>query len=185
MIPPFRQAKMCVPSLIKQILGICAISPLRCRKHRRSSEAPPAKAAEAARPSRPRQPHPRRALNSIFEVNARLRIASSRTRLAAGSGAAFLFASCAGGVGKTTLCATAARVLSSRVSNVLVADRCSDGIIPYYFSLERQCGRLTDGLSQRSPDRLSDNTGGCPWNEQPNTPTAAWLEQLQAESVLT
>jgi Mrp family chromosome partitioning ATPase len=112
------------------------------------SEAAPLPAEAAPPVASASGPHLRRALNSVFEVNARLRIASARPQLAAGSGAALIFASCAGGVGKTTLCATAARVLSSRLTNVLVADRCTDGIVPYYFSMERLSGGIgyADGL---------------------------------------
>jgi cellulose synthase operon protein YhjQ len=128
----------------------------------------------------------RRALDSAFEVNARLRIASSQPRLAPGSGAALAFASCAGGVGKTTLCATVARVLSSRLCNVLVADRCRDGIIPYFFSLERQsAGGLQTVYPNARRAGYQLTLVAAPCNEQPNTPTAAWLEQLQAESALT
>jgi cellulose synthase operon protein YhjQ len=128
----------------------------------------------------------RRALNAAFEGNARLRIASSRSHLAAGSGAALIFASSAGGVGKTTLCATVARILSSRLSNVLVADRCSEGIIPYYFSLERlRAGGLQTVYPNARRAGYQMTMVNAPCDEQPNTPTAAWLEQLQAESSLT
>ncbi len=128
----------------------------------------------------------RRALNAVFEGNARLRVASSRSRLAAGSGAALIFASSAGGVGKTTLCATVARVLSSRLSNVLVADRCSEGIIPYYFSLERlRAGGLQTVYPNARRAGYQMTMVNAPCDEQPNTPTAAWLEQLQTESSLT
>jgi cellulose biosynthesis protein BcsQ len=130
--------------------------------------------------------HVRRALNSVFEVNARLRIASSRPRLAAGSGAALIFASCAGGVGKTTLCATAARVLSSRMSNVLLADRCTDGIIPYYFSMERlSAGGLQTVYPNARRTGYPITMVAAPCSAEVHTPTAAWLEQLQAESILT
>jgi cellulose synthase operon protein YhjQ len=129
---------------------------------------------------------PRRALNSAFEINDRLRIASSQPRLAPGSGAALAFASCAGGVGKTTLCATVARVLSSRLGNVLVADRCRDGIIPYFFSLDRQsAGGLQTVYPNVHRAGYQMTLVAAPGNEQPNAPTAAWLEQLQAESPLT
>ena len=129
---------------------------------------------------------PRRALDSAFEVNDRLRIAPSQPRLAPGSGAALAFASCAGGVGKTTLCATVARVLSSRVGNVLVADRCRDGIIPYFFSLERQsAGGLQTVYPNARRAGYQMTLVAAPGNEQPNATTAAWLEQLQAESPLT
>jgi cellulose synthase operon protein YhjQ len=128
----------------------------------------------------------RRALNAAFEGNARLRIASSRSHLAAGSGAALIFASSAGGVGKTTLCATVAWILSSRLSNVLVADRCSEGIIPYYFSLERlRAGGLQTVYPNARRAGYQMTMVNAPCDEQPNTPTAAWLEQLQAESSLT
>ena len=128
----------------------------------------------------------RRALDSAFEVNARLRIASSQPRLAPGSGAALAFASCAGGVGKTTLCATVARVLSSRLCNVLVADRCRDGIIPYFFSLERQsAGGLQTVYPNARRAGYQMTLVAAPCNEQPNASTSAWLEQLQAESALT
>jgi cellulose synthase operon protein YhjQ len=128
----------------------------------------------------------RRALDSAFEVNDRLRIASSQPRLAPGSRAALAFASCAGGVGKTTLCATVARVLSSRLGNVLVADRCRDGIIPYFFNLERQsAGGLQTVYPNARRAGYQMTLVAAPGNEQPNAPTAAWLEQLQAESPLT
>jgi cellulose biosynthesis protein BcsQ len=130
--------------------------------------------------------HVRRALNSVFEVNARLRIASSRPRLASGSGAALIFASCAGGVGKTTLCATAARVLSSRMANVLLADRCTDGIIPYYFSMERlSAGGLQTVYPNARRTGYPITMVAAPCSAELDTPTAAWLEQLQAESTLT
>jgi cellulose synthase operon protein YhjQ len=129
---------------------------------------------------------PRRALDSAFEVNDRLRIASSQPRLAPGSGAALAFASCAGGVGKTTLCATVARILSSRVGNVLVADRCRDGIIPYFFSLERQsAGGLQTVYPNARRAGYQMTLVAAPGSEQPSAPTAAWLQQLQAESPLT
>jgi cellulose biosynthesis protein BcsQ len=130
--------------------------------------------------------HLRRALNSVFEVNARLRIASARPPLAASSGAALIFASCAGGVGKTTLCATAARILSSRLSNVLLADRCSDGIVPYYFSLERLgAGGLQTVYPNARRTGYPITIVASPCSVDPDTPAAAWLEQLQAESQLT
>lgn len=128
----------------------------------------------------------RRPLNSIFEANARLRIASPRRGFTGGSGAALAFASYAGGVGKTTLCATVARVLSSRLSSVLVADRCSEGIIPYYFSLERQnaCGLQTVFPNTRRAG-YPITLFAAPRNEQLDAPTLAWLERLQTESSLT
>lgn len=130
--------------------------------------------------------HPRRALHSVFEVNARLRIAPHQPHLAAGCGATLIFASCAGGVGKTTLCATAARVLSARLSNILVADRCPQGIMPYYFGLERlSAGGLQTVYpnARRAGYQMTMVNASC--EEQKNAPTAAWLEQLQAESALT
>jgi cellulose synthase operon protein YhjQ len=146
--------------------------------------APP-QAADVT-PAAPAASHPRRALQSVFEVNARLRIASAQPHLAAGSGAALIFASCAGGVGKTTLCATVARVLSARLSNVLVADRCPQGIMPYYFGLERlSAGGLQTVYPNARRAGYQMTMVNAPCEEQPNTPTAAWLEQLQAESTLT
>jgi cellulose synthase operon protein YhjQ len=137
-------------------------------------------------PAAPAVNHPRRALQSVFEVNARLRIASAQPHLAAGSGAALIFASCAGGVGKTTLCATVARVLSARLSNVLVADRCPQGIMPYYFGLERlSAGGLQTVYPNARRAGYQMTMVNAPCEEQSNTPTAAWLEQLQAESTLT
>lgn len=142
-------------------------------------------AAEVA-PATPPVSHPRRALHSVFEVNARLRIAPHQPHLAAGSGAALIFASCAGGVGKTTLCATVARVLSARLSNVLIADRCPQGIMPYYFGLERlSAGGLQTVYPNARRAGYQMTMVNAPCEEQPNTPTAAWLEQLQAESTLT
>jgi cellulose synthase operon protein YhjQ len=142
-------------------------------------------AAEVA-PAAPPVSHPRRALHSVFEVNARLRIAPHQPQLAAGSGAALIFASCAGGVGKTTLCATVARVLSARLSNVLVADRCPQGIMPYYFGLERlSAGGLQTVYPNARRAGYQMTMVNAPCEEQPNTPTAAWLGQLQAESTLT
>jgi cellulose synthase operon protein YhjQ len=126
----------------------------------------------------------RRALHSAFEVNTRLRIDSVRPRLAPGSGVAF--ASCAGGVGKTTLCATVARVLSSRLANVLVADRCTDGIIPYYFNLDRQgAGGLQTVYPNAHRAGYQMTLVVAPPSDVPNAPTTVWLEQLQAESTLT
>jgi cellulose synthase operon protein YhjQ len=149
-----------------------------------SAPLPPAEAAQAVPPAS--GSHLRRALNSVFEVNARLRIASSRPRLAAGSGAALIFASCAGGVGKTTLCATSARVLSSRLTNVLVADRCTDGIIPYYFSMERlSAGGLQTVYPNARRTGYQLTLVAAPHGAEPDTPTASWLEQLQAESIVT
>ena len=128
----------------------------------------------------------RRALHSIFEVNSRLRIDSSRPRLAPGSGVAVAFASCAGGVGKTTLCATIARSLSSRLANVLLADRCADSIIPYYFSLERQgAGGLQTVYPNARRAGYQMTLVVAPSTDPPQPATVAWLEQLQAESVLT
>jgi cellulose synthase operon protein YhjQ len=138
-------------------------------------------------PAVPTANHPRRALHSVFEVNARLRIAPHEPHLAAGSGAALIFASCAGGVGKTTLCATVARVLSTRLSNILIADRCSQGIMPYYFGLERlSAGGLQTVYpnARRAGYQLTMVNTPCD-QQPPNIPTAAWLEQLQAESTLT
>ena len=110
----------------------------------------------------------RRALDSAFEINDRLRIASSQPRLAPGSRAALAFASCAGGVGKTTLCATVARVLSSRLGNVLVADRCRDGIIPYFFNLERQsAGGLQTVYPNARRAGYQMTLVAAPGNEQP------------------
>jgi len=144
----------------------------------------PAMVAEAAAPApAAHSGNLRRALDSAFELNARLRIASSQPCLAPGSGAALAFASCAGGVGKTTLCATVARVLSSRVGNVLLADRCRDGIIPYFFSLERQsAGGLQTAYPNAQRPGYQMTLVAAPYNEQP---IAAWLEQLQAASPLT
>jgi cellulose synthase operon protein YhjQ len=145
----------------------------------------PAQAAEVA-PAAPAASHPRRALQSVFDVNARLRMASAQPHLAAGSGAALIFASCAGGVGKTTLCASVARVLSARLSNVLIADRCPQGIVPYYFGLERlSAGGLQTVYPNARRAGYQMTMVNAPCEEQPNTPTAAWLEQLQAESTLT
>jgi cellulose synthase operon protein YhjQ len=128
----------------------------------------------------------RRALNSVLEHNARLRIASFRPGLVARSGAALAFASYAGGVGKTTLCATVARVLSSRLGNVLVADRCPDGIIPYYFSLERQnAGGLQTVYPNKRRAGYPITVVVAPFDGQPNASSASWLEGLQAESSLT
>jgi cellulose synthase operon protein YhjQ len=142
-------------------------------------------AAEVA-PAIPPVSHPRRALHSVFEVNARLRIAPHQPHLAAGSGATLIFASCAGGVGKTTLCATAARVLSARLSNVLVADRCPQGIMPYYFGLERlSAGGLQTVYPNARRAGYQLTMVNAPCEEQPNTPTGGWLEQLQSESTLT
>ena len=91
-----------------------------------------------------------------------------------------------GGVGKTTLCATVARVLSSRLGNVLVADRCRDGIIPYFFSLERQsAGGLQTVYPNARRAGYQMTLVAAPGNDQPNAPATAWLEQLQAESPLT
>lgn len=129
---------------------------------------------------------PRRALNAVFEGNARLRLTPSRPQLATGSGAAFLFASCAGGVGKTTLCATVARIMSSRINNVLVADRCGEGIIPYYFSLERlRAGGLLSVYPNARRPGYQMTMVNSPCSEQSHTATAEWLEQLQGESTLT
>lgn len=129
---------------------------------------------------------PRRALNSVFEGNARLRVASSHPRLATGSGTALIFASAAGGVGKTTLCATVARILSTRLSNVLVADRCAEGIIPYYFSLERlRAGGLQTVYPNARRTGYQMTIVNVPCDERLNASTAAWQEQLQAESTLT
>jgi cellulose synthase operon protein YhjQ len=143
------------------------------------------RASEVA-PATPPVSHPRRALHSVFEVNARLRISPHQPHLAAGSGATLIFASCAGGVGKTTLCATAARVLSARLSNVLVADRCPQGIMPYYFGLERlSAGGLQTVYPNARRAGYQLTMVNAPCEEQPNTPTGAWLEQLQSESTLT
>ena len=147
--------------------------------------APP-QAAEPPPSAPPAADHPRRALHSVFEVNARLRIAPHQPHLSAGSGAALIFASCAGGVGKTTLCATVARVLSSRLSNLLIADRCPQGIMPYYFGLERlSAGGLQTVYPNARRAGYQLTMVNAPCEEHPNTPTAQWLEQLQAESVLT
>jgi cellulose synthase operon protein YhjQ len=137
-------------------------------------------------PVAPVTSHPRRALQSVFDVNARLRIAPHQAHLAAGSGAALIFASCTGGVGKTTLCATIARGLSARLNSVLIADRCPQGIMPYYFGLERlNAGGLQTVYPNARRAGYQMVVVNTPCEEQPNTPTAAWLERLQAESTLT
>jgi cellulose synthase operon protein YhjQ len=128
----------------------------------------------------------RRMLHSLFEVNSRLRVDSFRPRLSMGSGAAVAFASCAGGVGKTTLCATIARVSSTRFASVLVADRCLDGIIPYYFGLDRQsAGGLQTVYPNARRAGYQMTLVAAPSEAQPNPAIATWLEQLQTESVLT
>ena len=128
----------------------------------------------------------RRALHSIFEGNTRLRIDQPRPRLAAGSGVAVAFGSCAGGVGKTTLCATIARTLSSRVANVLLADRCTDSIVPFYFSLDRQsAGGLQTVYPNARRAGYQMTLVVAPTSDQPHAPANAWLAQLRAESVLT
>src|ERR1700761_170142 len=80
---------------------------------------------------------PRRALSALLEGNGRLRITAARTEAKASSSAPLMFSSIAGGVGKTTLSATIGRIFSARTENVLIADRCQGGIIPYYFASER------------------------------------------------
>jgi cellulose synthase operon protein YhjQ len=132
----------------------------------------------------------RRTLHSVFEVNSRLRTDAFRPRLTPGSRAAIAFASCAGGVGKTTLCATIARVLSSRLANILVADRCVDGIIPFYFNLDRQsAGGLQTVYPSARRAGYQMTLVAAASDPQPNAAaaaaTAAWLQQLQTESVLT
>jgi len=156
--------------------------------HKNESEPPPRPPAIDPSPAPPvsNNGQPRRALNAVFEGNARLHVASSLPNLATGTGAALIFASAAGGVGKTTLCATAARILASRVSNVLVADRCAEGIIPYYFSLERlRAGGLQTVYPNARRAGYQMIMVNAPCDEQLNTSTAAWLETLQAESTLT
>lgn len=150
----------------------------------RSSD-PVKKVEESVSPSIPVS-HARRTLNSVVEVNSRLRMASVPPRRAVGSGTALAFASCTGGAGKTTLCATVARALSARSSNVLVADRCQDGIIPFYFSLERQSA---GGLQTVYPSARRAGYPiilvAAPCDEQMDVSTAEWLQQLQADSSLT
>jgi cellulose biosynthesis protein BcsQ len=125
---------------------------------------------------------PRPALNALFGANAGFRIAAARAETTATQRAALLFASAAGGVGKTTLCATIARMFSSRVSNVLVADRCVDGILPYYFSAERL---RAGGLHVVHPNARRPGYPmtliNVPCHEPLNPSTAAWLDQLQKE----
>jgi cellulose synthase operon protein YhjQ len=151
---------------------------------KRNSE-PVKRAEETAVPAAPAS-HLRRTLNSVVEVNTRLRMASTRPRLSVGSGAAMAFASCTGGAGKTTLCATVARALSTRSTNVLVADRCQDGIIPFYFGLERQnAGGLQTVYPSARRAGYQMILVAVPSDEQPNASTAAWLEQLQADASLT
>jgi cellulose synthase operon protein YhjQ len=153
---------------------------------REGKSAPPIVAETPAHVPVANNSHQRRALNSVFEVNARLRITASRPRLAAGSGAALAFASCAGGVGKTTLCGTVGWILSSRLRNVLVADRCSDGIIPYFFSLERlSAGGLQTVYPNARRAGYPMTLVVVPCNEKPNPSADAWFEQLQDESSLT
>ena len=148
--------------------------------------SPPAKSAEETVTPVTAASHPRRTLNSVVEVNARLRLASARPRLVVGSGSALGFASCSGGAGKTTLCATVARALSGRSANVLVADRCYDGIIPFYFGLERQsAGGLQAVYPNARRSGYQMTLVAIPSGEQPNPSTAAWLEQLQADASLT
>ncbi len=152
----------------------------------KTEPAPTVPQAVEVTPALPAANHPRRALHSVFEVNARRRIAPNQPHLAAGSGAALVFASCAGGVGKTTLCASIARVLSARLSNILIADRCPQGIIPYYFSLERlSAGGLQTVYPNARRPGYQLTIVNAPCDEQPHTPTAAWLAQLQAESTIT
>jgi cellulose synthase operon protein YhjQ len=154
------------------------------------TEAPPAPtlSRQEAAPvtATPDGSHHRRALNALFDGNAGLRIASSRPELPAGSGAALAFVSVAGGVGKTTLCATMARILSSRMSNVLVADRCVEGIIPYYFGLDRlKAGGLQVVYPNARRTGYQMTLVNVPCEEPLNPSTTSWLEQVQAESTLT
>ncbi|MGC2402249.1 MAG: cellulose synthase operon protein YhjQ/BcsQ [Acidobacteriaceae bacterium] len=145
-----------------------------------SKQEPPA-VAPAAEVSAPR-----RALSALFDGNAGLRIAGSRVDLPAGSGATLTFVSAAGGVGKTTLCATSARILSSRLNNLLVADRCVEGIIPYYFGLDRlRAGGLQVVYPNTRRTGYQMTLVNVPCDKPLDTSTPSWLEQLQAESTLT
>lgn len=128
----------------------------------------------------------RRALDSAFDSNTRMRATPVRTNLSVGSKAAMAFASCAGGVGKTTFCATVARVLSARMANVLVADRSTEGILPFFFNLERlSAGGLQTAYPNARRPGYPLTLVAAPRSEQPIPATATWLEQLQAEASLT
>jgi cellulose biosynthesis protein BcsQ len=148
----------------------------------------PQESREEARPTAPvTSGHsPRHALNALFAPSAGLRIAVSRTETPAAQRASFVFASVAGGVGKTTLCATAARILSSRSNNVLVADRCIDGILPFYFSSDRlKKGGLHVVYPHARRPGYPMTLVNVPCEEQVDTSTLAWFEQLQKETTLT
>lgn len=173
----------------KANLGSVRYRTFAAQKGAEPEEAPHSSAlvAEAAPATLPAPAnHPRHALNAVFAGNARLRIEAFRPRSGAGSGAAVAFASCAGGAGKTTLCASVARILSARFSNVLVADRCLDGLIPYFFGLERQSagGLQTVYPNARRPG-YQMTLVAAPCEAQAHSATQPWLEQLQAEASLT
>jgi cellulose biosynthesis protein BcsQ len=128
---------------------------------------------------------PRRALSALLEGNGRLRITTARTEAKVSSSAPLMFSSIAGGVGKTTLTATIGRIFSTRTENILIADRCLGGIIPYYFASERQ---RAGGLQVIYP---STRRPGYPMSIV-NAPTEAsanvsaeWFEQLQREAKRT
>jgi cellulose synthase operon protein YhjQ len=150
--------------------------------------ATPVRMVEAPAPTVTHHPieSVRRALDSAFDINARMRAPSMRTHLSVGGKAAMAFASSAGGVGKTTLCATVARVLSARMANVLVADRSTEGILPFFFSLERlSAGGLQTAYPNARRPGYPMTLVAAPRSEQPIPATATWLEQLQAQSSLT
>lgn len=120
------------------------------------------------------------------ELTSRLRVASEMPRPVARKGASLAFASVNGGAGKTTLCATVARAFSMRLNNIVVADRCQDGITPFYFGMER---KAAGGLQTVYP---SGRRAGypivliaAPWDEQISASTDAWVQQMQKDSNLS
>jgi MinD-like ATPase involved in chromosome partitioning or flagellar assembly len=69
---------------------------------------------------------------------------------------------------------------------VLVADCCTDGIIPFFFSLERlSAGGLQMVYPNARRAGYQMTLVMAPCEQPPNASMTAWLGQLEAESTLT
>ncbi len=143
---------------------------------------------ETAQPpiSAPAQSNMRRALETAFDMNNKIRTATAQPGLSVGVKAALAFASCAGSVGKTTLCATIARILSARLPHLFVADRSAEGILPLFFGLERlNAGGLQTAYPNARRPGYPMTLVAAPHLAQSIPASAVWFEKLRSESSLT
>jgi MinD-like ATPase involved in chromosome partitioning or flagellar assembly len=151
-------------------------------KNDRTADVQPKK---HAMPAPANESMPRRALSAILEANGRPRITASWAEQKAFPRTPLMFASVAGGVGKTTLSATLGRIFSTRTDDVLIADRCHGGIIPYYFASERQRPgglQVIQPTTRRPGYPMSIVNAPC---EASANVSADWLEQLRREATWT